>query len=42
MSVSSSKEVILKKIREALTESTPLPFPKVKEQVLCITPLKKN
>lgn len=27
MSVSSSKEAILKKIREALTESTPLPFP---------------
>lgn len=27
MSVSSSKEVILKKIREALIESTPLPFP---------------
>jgi L-lactate dehydrogenase complex protein LldG len=27
MSVSSSKEVILKKIRKALTESTPLPFP---------------
>lgn len=27
MSISSSKEVILKKIREALTESTPLPFP---------------
>ena len=27
MSVSSSKEVILKKIRKALIESTPLPFP---------------
>jgi L-lactate dehydrogenase complex protein LldG len=27
MSISSSKEVILKKIRKALTESTPLPFP---------------
>ncbi|GAC1568944.1 MAG: lactate utilization protein [Chitinophagaceae bacterium] len=27
MSVSSSKEVILKKIRKALSESTPLPFP---------------
>lgn len=27
MSASSSKEVILKKIREALSESTPLPFP---------------
>jgi L-lactate dehydrogenase complex protein LldG len=27
MSVSSAKEVILKKIRKALTESTPLPFP---------------
>ena len=27
MSISSSKEVILKKIREALIESTPLPFP---------------
>ncbi len=27
MSISSSKEVILKKIREALSESTPLPFP---------------
>jgi L-lactate dehydrogenase complex protein LldG len=27
MSVPSSKEVILKKIREALSESTPLPFP---------------
>ena len=27
MSVSSSKEIILKKIREALSESTPLPFP---------------
>jgi L-lactate dehydrogenase complex protein LldG len=27
MAFSSSKEVILKKIREALTESTPLPFP---------------
>jgi len=27
MNVSSSKEAILKKIREALSESTPLPFP---------------
>jgi L-lactate dehydrogenase complex protein LldG len=27
MSVSSAKEVILKKIRKALSESTPLPFP---------------
>ena len=27
MSISSSKEVILKKIRKALSESTPLPFP---------------
>lgn len=27
MSISSSKEVILKNIRKALTESTPLPFP---------------
>jgi L-lactate dehydrogenase complex protein LldG len=27
MSISSSKEIILKKIRKALTESTPLPFP---------------
>ncbi|MEP7278108.1 MAG: lactate utilization protein [Bacteroidota bacterium] len=27
MHVSSSKEIILKKIRKALTESTPLPFP---------------
>ena len=28
MKVSSSKEKILKKIREALSNSTPLPFPK--------------
>ncbi|RYF98749.1 MAG: lactate utilization protein B/C, partial [Chitinophagaceae bacterium] len=28
MNISSSKENILKKIRKALTQSTPLPFPK--------------
>jgi len=42
MSVSSSKEVILKKIRKALTESTPLPFPQSEGTSSMFQPSQKD
>ena len=42
MSVSSSKEVILKKIRAALTESTPLPFPQSEGTSSMVQPSQKE
>ena len=42
MSVSSAKEVILKKIRKALTESTPLPFPQSEGNNSLYQPLQKE
>ncbi len=42
MSNSSAKEVILKKIRKALTESTPLPFPQSEGTNSLYQPLQKE
>ena len=42
MSISSSKEVILKKIRTALTEPTPLPFPQSEGTNALHHPLQKE
>ncbi len=42
MSVSSSKENILKKIREALSHSTPLPFPQSEGSNSVYQPLKQE
>ena len=42
MSVSPSKENILKKIREALSQSTPLPFPQSEGNQPVFTPLEQE
>ncbi|RYF89030.1 MAG: lactate utilization protein B/C [Chitinophagaceae bacterium] len=42
MKVSSAKENILKKIRKALTQSTPLPFPKSEGTSSVFKPLQKE
>lgn len=42
MSISSSKEVILKKIRKALSESTPLPFPQSEGNSFLFQPAQKE
>lgn len=42
MSVSSPKEAILKKIREALSESTPLPFPQSEGNSFLYQPSQKE
>lgn len=42
MSVSSAKEVILKKIRKALSESTPLPFPQSEGTTSVFQPSQKE
>ena len=42
MSTASSKEVILKKIRKALNESTPLPFPQSEGTNSLLLPSEKD